>query len=293
MLVASITRQLRHTRSQQSYLNPYSLATALALGAVALLMAFPFVWLVSASLKVPATAFKLPPELWPYEWRFENYLQVLANPAVPIPHFFLNSFKIAVLVTCGELVTCTLAAYAFARLRFPGREALFVLLLTSMMVPSQVTLIPTYILMSQLHLVNTHAALILPGLTSVFGIFLLRQFLLGIPDELEDAARIDGAGPVTMLWAVMVPLIGPALSTLGIITFNWYWNAFFGPLIFLHEQSKFTWTLGMAVLRGEWGAGSLTVQMAGISIGVIPVLIVFILGQRYIIQSVTFTGIKG
>jgi len=292
-MALSTPRRQSRRRSRRTYLNPTTILTVVAMTALSFAMAFPFIWMVSTSLKVPATAFKLPPELWPYEWRFENYAQVLNNPKVPIPMFFLNSIKISILITLGQLVTCTLAAYAFGRLRFPGRNALFILMLTSLMVPVQITIIPTYILMGKLNLIDTHAALIIPGAVSIFGVFLLRQFFLTIPDELEDAARIDGAGPIRILWQVMLPLVGPGLSTLAVITFNATWNSFFGPLIFLNDWDKMTWTLGMAALRGEYGQGSMSVQMAGISLGVIPVVIVFILGQRYIIEGITFTGIKG
>jgi multiple sugar transport system permease protein len=284
---------VRRRHTGRTYLNPRTLILVTVLAVLSFFMAFPFIWMVSASLKVPATAFKLPPELWPYEWRFENYAAVIANPYVPIPLFFLNSIKIATLVTLGQLTTCTLAGYAFARLRFPLRNTLFLLFLTSLMVPAQVTIIPTFIIMRTFGLVNTHASLIVPALTSVFGVFMLRQFFMTIPDELEDAARLDGAGPWRILWQVMVPLIGPGLSTLAVITFIGSWNAFFGPLIFLSDWDKMTWPLGMAVLRGQYGEGSVAVQMAGISLAVVPVAIIFILGQRFIIESITFTGIKG
>jgi len=279
-------------RFRRSYLNPATILTVAAMTVLSLMMAFPFIWMLSASLKTPATVFKLPPELWPYEWRIANYREVLFHPTVPLPKFFLNSLKIATLVTMGQLVTCTLAAYAFARLRFPGRNALFVLMLTSLMVPVQITIIPTYILMGKLGLVDTHAALIIPSLVSIFGVFLLRQIFMTIPDELEDAARIDGAGPVRILWQIMAPLAGPGLSTLAIITFNGVWNSFFTPLIFINSWDKMTWPLGIAVLRGQYGETSVSVQMAAISIAVIPTAIVFVVGQRYIIGGITFTGIK-
>ncbi|MCE7984294.1 MAG: carbohydrate ABC transporter permease [Caldilinea sp. CFX5] len=279
-----------HRRLGRRLGNPLTILTVLALGFLSLLMVFPFIWMISASLKVPATAFKVPPELWPYEWRFENYAYVLNHPLVPLPRFFLNSLKIATLITLGQLITCSLAAYAFARLRFPGRELIFLILLTALMVPSQITIIPIFIEMRTLKLIDSHAALILPALTSIFGVFMLRQYFLTIPDELEDAARIDGAGPVRIWWQIMLPLIGPALSTLAIITFTSSWNAFFGPLIFLNSWQKFTWPLGVSMLRGQYGQGSVSVIMAGITLGVIPVFVVFLLLQRRMIESIGFTG---
>ena len=277
----------------KSYFNRRTVVVVAILLVVGFFMAFPFIWMFSTSLKTQSTAFKVPPELWPYEWRIQNYLDVISNPTVPIPAFFLNSFKIAILVTLGELITCSLAGFAFARLHFPGRELLFMLFLTALMIPVQITILPTFIIMRYLGMVNTHWSLIIPGLTSAFGVFMMRQFFLTIPDDLEDAAVIDGAGPLRILVQIMIPLVGSGLSTLGVITFIGSWNAFFAPLIFLSDWDKMTWPLGMAVLRGQYGQGSVSVQMAGISLAVIPVAILFIFGQRYIIESLTFTGIKG
>ena len=289
----STLQKLPQENKRKSYWNLQTVLVVGILLVLAFFMAFPFLWMFSTSLKTQATSFKIPPELWPYEWRFQNYLEVIANPYVPIPKFFLNSFKIAAMITIGQLVTSALAGYAFARLRFAGRDILFMLFLTALMVPAQITILPTFIFMRNLNLVNTHWALIIPGLTSVFGVFMMRQFFLTIPDDLEDAAVMDGAGPLRILVQIMVPLVGSGLSTLGVITFIGSWNSFFGPLIFLNDWDKMTWPLGMAVLRGQYGEGSVAVQMAGISLAVIPVAVLFIIGQRFIIESLTFTGIKG
>lgn len=283
-------RVQRRPRWNRGYWRTSTLLTLAVLALLSIFMAFPFVWMLSTSLKVLATAFLLPPALWPDAWRWENYRQVLLHPTVPIPRFFLNSLNIAVLVTAGQLVTCTLAAFAFARLRFPGREIVFVTLLTALMVPAQVTIVPLYIEMRFLKLINTHASLVLPALTSIFGVFLLRQYLLTIPDELEDAARMDGAGPVRILVQIMLPLVGPALTTLAIVVFTGTWNSFFFPLIFLHDWQKFTWPLGIAMLRGQYSQGSATVIMAGITLGVLPVLLAFLVLQRRMIESIGFTG---
>jgi multiple sugar transport system permease protein len=263
------------------------------LALLSLLMIFPFLWMVSTSLKTPATAFLLPPQLWPSEWRWDNYRQVLFHPTVPILLFFANSIKIAGLITVGQLVTCTLAAYAFGRLTFPGRDVLFVIFLTALMVPAQITIIPVFIQMRALNLIDTHWALILPSITSIFGVFLLRQYVMTIPRELEDAARIDGAGPLRILWQIIVPLMAPALTTLAIITFTGSWNEFFRPLIFLNTWSGFTWPLGLTMLRGSYGQGSISVIMAGITLGVLPVLLIFLLAQQKMIESLAFTGVKG
>ena len=280
-----------HRRRRRLQFTP--LFTVVALSILSVLMIFPFAWMVSTSLKTPATAFLLPPQLWPSEWRFENYRQVLFHPSVPILLFFANSIKIAVLITLGQLITCTLAAYAFARMQFPGRDVLFVVLLTALMVPAQITIIPVFIEMRALGLIDTHWALILPSITSIYGVFLLRQYFLTIPRELEDAARIDGAGPLRILWQIMVPLVAPGLATLEIITFTGCCNEFFRPLIFLNTWSGYTWPLGLTMLRGTYGQGSISVIMAGITLGVLPVLAIFLLAQQKMIESLAFTGVKG
>jgi multiple sugar transport system permease protein len=282
--------------ARKSYLNPSSVLVIGGLAVLALLMAFPFLWMLSASLKDQTTVFNMPPELWPHEWRWRNYLTIINNPIVPFPQLFLNSLKIAVLITLGQLATCTLAAYAFARLRFPGRNFLFILLLSAVMIPGQVTIVPLFILMRLLGLIDSHGALILPDLVNIFGIFLLRQFFMTIPDELEDAARIDGASPLRILWQIIVPLSGPALSTLAVLTFVASWNNFFGPFIFINTWSKMTWPLGLVALNATAAVGgfeaNVSVMMAGITLAFVPAFLLFLFAQRFLIESITFTGLK-
>ena len=194
-------------------------AASLVLGIGAMIMILPFLWMFSTSLRPSADSYKLPPAWLPADWRFENYVAVFSS-SVPIVAFALNSIKVTFFVTLGQLITCSMAGFAFARLRFPGRNLLFILLLASLMVPGQVTIIPIFIIMRQLGLVDNHLALILPGLTSAFGVFLLRQFFLTLPQDLLDAAKIDGAGPWTSFIRIAMPLAGPSLSALTILTFN-------------------------------------------------------------------------
>jgi multiple sugar transport system permease protein len=186
-----------------------------------------------------------------------------------------------------------MAAYAFARLRFPGREIVFGLYLSSLMVPGQVTIIPLYILMKHLGLIDNHAALILPGLASAFGTFLLRQFFLGIPRELEEAAIVDGAGLLRVLLVIILPLSRPALAALAIFTFNTAWNDFFNPLIFLDTPRNMTLPIGLNLLQGEFAGTSPAIMMAGAFMAVLPVLIVFLFAQRYIVEGITLSGLKG
>ncbi len=262
----------------------------LTLGAILMLM--PFLWMFSTSLRASSESYKLPPAWLPTAFHYENYTAVFSS-SVPFLSFAWNSVKVTFAVTVGQLITCSMAAFAFARLRFPGKNLLFILLLASLMVPGQVTIIPVFIIMRKLGLLNSHLALILPGLTSAFGVFLLRQFFLTLPQDLLDAAKMDGAGPWTAYWRIAMPLAGPAISALIILTFNATWNSYFFPLIFLNSWEKFTLPLGVTALRGFMGSGNPSVIMAAVAMTISPVLIVFLLAQRWFIQGVTQTGLKG
>lgn len=258
---------------------------------VAALMTVPFAWMFSTSFRIPAESFSLPPQWIPRQFIVENYRRVFE--LVPFVPFALNSLKISTIITAGQLLTSAMAAYAFARLDFRGKNILFLLLMSSLMVPGQVTIVPVFVVIRTLGLSDTHWALILPGLTSAFGIFLLRQFFLTLPSELEDAAKIDGANPLQIFLRVIIPLGVPALSVLAIFTFNASWNEFFRPLIFLQTWEKFTLPLGLVTLRGVEGTGSISVVLAGVSLALVPVLIIFLLAQRYLIEGITMTGLKG
>jgi multiple sugar transport system permease protein len=263
-----------------------------SLSLVALLMLVPLWWLLVTSLRTPAQSFHLPPVWLPRELILENYAEVFTR--LPFGLLALNSLKITVLIVGGQLATCSLAAYAFARLRFPGRNLLFGLLMASLMVPLPLTIIPVFMIVRFLGLSDTHAALILPpALTSAFGVFLLRQFYLTIPNELEDAAKIDGASPWHIFVRIIVPLTVAPLSVLAIFAFNAYWNEFFRPLIFLQTTEKFTLPLGLVALRGMYGQGSISVILAGVFISLLPVLLVYVVAQRHLVEGITLTGIKG
>jgi len=262
----------------------------LSVGAV--LMMLPFLWMFSTSLRPIQESFKLPPAWFPTEFHFETYTAVFQS-SVPILNFAMNSVKVTFFVTLGQLITCSMAGYAFARLRFPFRNTLFLLLLASLMVPGQVTIIPVFIIMKQLGLIDNHLSIILPFLTSAFGVFLLRQFFLTLPQDLIDAAKIDGAGPWTTFMRVALPLAGPSLAALTIITFNNTWNNYFYPLIFLNTWEKMTLPLGITALRGYLSSNSASVVMAAVSLAILPVLIIFLVAQRWFIAGITRTGIKG
>ncbi len=283
-------RQLiRQSRKPLKWQDVVSYAV-LTLAAILVLM--PLLWMFSTSLRPLADSYKLPPQWLPTSWRWENYLAPFESN-VPFELFFLNSLKISALTTLGQLITCSMAGYAFARLRFPGREFLFMFLLASLMVPGQVTIIPIYLMMAELKLVNTHASLILPALISVFGVFLMRQFFKQMPQELFDAARVDGAGHLRSFLQIALPLAGPGLATLGIITFNATWNGYFAALIFLTSWEKMTLPQGIALLTGYMNSGNPSVVMAAVGLAILPVLIVFLVAQRWIIEALTRSGLKG
>jgi len=259
------------------------------------LMVVPFVWMFSVSIGRPSDVFVVPPRWIPSVIGFASYRRVLST--LPFLSWFLNSFKIASLITAGQLFTCSTAAYAFARLRFPGRNTLFLVLLSALMVPVQVTIIPIFVIMRVLNLLDNHLALILPPLVSAFGVFLLRQFFLTIPKELEDAAFIDGAGPLMIFGRIILPLSGGALATLAVLTYNFFWNDYFTPLVFINSPSKMTLPLGIGIMAGRYvEAGGMGADAPGIvaavAMSIMPVLFVFLFAQRYLIESITMTGIK-
>lgn len=269
----------------------------IVLTVAAILVLMPLLWMFSQSLQPIGEGFKLPPRWLPTQWNWDNYMKPFqareGQFSVPFALFFGNSFKIATLTTVGQLITCSMAGFAFARLRFPGRDILFMALLAALMVPGQVTIIPIYLMMADLGLVNTHESLILPGLVNVFGLFLMRQFFKQVPQELFDAARVDGAGHFRCYLQIALPLVGPGLATLAIITFNSSWNGFFAALIFLTDDNLMTLPQGIALLTGRMSAGDPSVVMAAVVWAILPVMIVFVLAQRWIIEALTRSGLKG
>lgn len=272
-------------------LNWGNITVTLLLSLAAILMIMPLLWMFSTSLRPSADSFKLPPAWLPTKFQIENYGAVFASN-VPFWALAFNTLKITLAVTLGQLLVCSMAGFAFARLRFPGRNFLFALLLASLMVPQQVTVIPIFLIMRRLGLIDTHLAVILPALVSAFGVFLMRQFFLSLPQELLDAAKIDGAGPLTSFLRIALPLATPALAALGIITFNATWNAYFYPLIFLNSWEKMTLPQGIALLQGYMQSGNPSIIMAAVTMALLPVFIAFLLAQRWIVEAFAQTGIK-
>ncbi len=263
---------------------------ALFLVPAAIFMLAPFLWMISTSLKGVGQVFEYPPRWIPETFHWENYRRVFT--VLPFGRFFLNSAIVASAVTILQLVTCSLAAYAFARLRFPGRDVIFLAYLGTLMIPGQVILIPNFILLKYLGWINTYWALIIPGAFSAFGTFLLRQYFLTIPGELEDAAVVDGASRFQIYTRVILPLAGPALSALAIFTFLGQWNSFLFPLVVTNTTEMSTLTVGLRTLQGQYNT-AWTLLMAGAVIALLPVLIVFLFAQRYIIRGIALTGLGG
>ena len=262
-----------------------------------LVLIFPFVWLIVTSVETPAEALHFPPILIPHELHFANYSNALA--AAPFGRFFFNSAVVAVTTVLCNLVFCSLAGYAFARLRFLGRGALFAVIMATLMVPFQVTMIPQFIITKWLGVhvlaqvgIDHLGALILPNAATAFGIFFLRQFFRTLPVEYEESARVDGASRLKVLWHIVLPLSVPALATLAALTFLDSWNNFLWPLIAVTTTDKMTLPLGLATFQGahstEW-----TLLMAGNVMSLVPMLVIFFAAQRYFIRSVAATGLAG
>jgi multiple sugar transport system permease protein len=257
----------------------------------ALAITGPFLWIFRGAFSgSDAELYKLPPTFTVDSLTTANFGKVTVQ--VPYWRFFLNSIIVATTITVLQLVTCASAGYAFARLRFKGRTAMFAVVIGSLMIPIQVTIVPLFLVMSKLGLTNTLWALILPGIFSAFGIFLLRQHFMTLPRELEEAAKIDGAGHARTFFQVVLPLSGPSLATLGILCFTYWWNDLLLPLVMISDTERQTLPVGLVLLAGRFSTGSLGTIAAGIAMAIVPVLVVFIAAQRYVVASIASSGLK-
>lgn len=259
---------------------------------IALLIIVPLLWMVSTSFK-PKSEWFLPQIYWiPRTFTWDNYEKILDNPSLPIARWFFNSTMLASVVTFLTLAIDSVAAYAYARMEFPGKRILFGMLLATLFLPGIMFLVPNFLTITNLGLLNSYAGVILPGLAGVFGVFFMRQFFESLPRELEEAAYIDGATRVQTFWYVALPLAKPALATLGIITFLASWNDFLWPLLILKDRTLQTLPPGLRTLQGAY-TSEYGQMMAGAVITSIPVLLLYLLLQRYIVESVATTGLKG
>ncbi|MGJ9385753.1 carbohydrate ABC transporter permease [Salipaludibacillus sp. CF4.18] len=255
----------------------------------AFVMLVPFLWMISTSIKSTGEIMVFPPEFIPKEPTLDNYKAVTEK--FPMMRFLWNSLLVAVLTTIGQIIFSSMAGYAFARMQFKGRDKLFLLYLATMMVPAQVTMIPQFILMKEFGWLDSYQALIIPTMFAVFGTFLMRQAMLSIPRELEEAAFMDGANHFQVFLNVCLPLIKPAIATLTIFTFMQSWNNFLWPLIVISSRDLATLPLGLSLLQGRWGT-DWALMMSGVVISVIPILAVYLFAQKYFIQGMTMSGMK-
>lgn len=259
------------------------------LTAGAAIMIVPFLWTFISSLNAKLL-------VWPPKWIldlsiWQNYVQVWGR--VKFASYGLNTLKITVAATLGQVITSSLAGYAFARMRFPGKNIIFILTLATMMIPFHVILIPSFIILRTMKLIDTHLGVILPYLASPFGIFLMRQFFLSFPSELEDAAKLDGCNPVAFYWYILLPNSKPILATLGVLAFQSTWNDFLWPLVVLSTESKRTLSVGLSYLVGQYVGAEWEIMAAASIMTILPIIILFFILQRYFVQSVKLSGIKG
>lgn len=258
--------------------------------AFGLTMILPFYYMVITSFKTLEEVTRVPISLTLKNPTIKPYTDLL--DAMSYGRFMLNSFIVAITTTAGTLLFCSLAGYAFAKHRFPFKNFFFMFLLSTMLIPGSVLLVPGFLLMRDFGFLNTFWPLILPGMTGAFGIFLARQFIREIPDDFIDAARIDGASDFRIYWQIIIPLSKPLLATLAILTFLYNWNNFISPLIYIFDESKFTLPLGLSLLQGRYTNWE-NVQMAGAALAIIPVLVLFFIFQKQIVRSLSTSGLKG
>lgn len=254
-------------------------------------MIFPFYWMVATSLKTEARVFAFPPEWIPDPPILDNYRYIFTE--INFGRYVYNSLKVSLLSTLGTVLSSSLAAYAFARVRFYGRNTLFMITLAALMIPGQITMIPLYIVMARIGWVDTQLPLIVPAFfASAFGIFLLRQYFMTIPQELNDAAKIDGCSHFGIYWRIMMPLSKAVLATLALLAFMGSWNDLLGPIIYLYRDELFTLPLALTRFRGQYYT-QWAYMMAGATVSLVPILLIFLFTQQYFVRGVVLSGLKG
>ncbi|MFJ8808798.1 carbohydrate ABC transporter permease [Streptomyces sp. NPDC102490] len=276
------TGRVRHS------LAPWARIATLAV--CALLTLGPVIWTVSTSLRTPAQSFDLPPQIIPSQPTVEAYHGVFAQ--IDVWLLALNSTLVTALIAVGQMITAGLAGYAFARLEFRFKKSLFALVLATMMVPLQVTIVPVFLVLKSMGLTDTLLGLIVPAFPTAFGTFLMRQYFMGMPKDLGEAAMLDGAGPWRVFRSVYAPLAAPGLAIVGVLAFNYHWNEFFRPLILETSGQNYTLPLGLVSLQGNLGTGSVSVVLAGVVLSMIPAVAVFVVGQRPLREGITSAGVN-
>ena len=257
---------------------------------IGLTMLVPFFWTLSSSFKYDREIFEYPIKWIPEVFRWSNYQEVWTR--VNFLTYYLNTIKLAIIVTVGQVVTCSLAAYSFAKMDYPGRDKIFLCYLATMMVPWHAIMIPQFIIIKNMGFYDSHWSIILMNLFSAFGVFLLRQFMLGIPMELSEAARIDGCGELKIYSQIIMPMCKPGLATLVVFTFNFMWNDYMGPMIYLNTDKLKTIQIGLAAFRTEYGA-EYGLIMAGTVCSLLPMVLIYCVAQKYLIEGIAFSGLKG
>ncbi len=250
----------------------------------------PFVWMLLTSVKTQVEAVSIPPSILPRSWNFSSYLGL--SDKLPFWRMYANTVITALVIVAGQLTMCSLAGYSFGRIRFPGRDILFVLCLAVLMIPSSFLILPQYLTIQKLNLLNTLPAIFLPNLFSAFGTFLMRQFFMAIPQELEDAARIDGCGHGRIFLQIMIPLVKPGLVSLGVLTLRFAWNNLMWPMIVNTSPDKMTLAAGLSYLQGQYLTDYPSI-MAGALLSIIPLIIIYAIFQKQFIEGIALTGIKG
>lgn len=273
--------------SRRNWLGYYGLLVVLVIFSVATL--FPFLWMVSASMRTDVDIFRNPMNWIPQSLYLDNYKQVWT--IIPFAKYFLNTIKLTLIITVLQVVICSMSAYAFAKLKVPFKNGVFMLFIASMMMPWQSIMVPQFTIVSELGLYNTHTGYVLIQLFSAFGIFLMRQFFMSLPNELNEAARVDGYNEWQIFWKIMMPLSVSGLSTLTIFTFVYMWNDYLAPLIYLNDDALKTIQLGLQAFKSQYTM-DYGLLMAGTVIATIPMILIFLIGERFFIQGVATTGMK-
>ncbi|WP_090633170.1 carbohydrate ABC transporter permease [Neobacillus massiliamazoniensis] len=260
--------------------------------ALSIFFLVPLLWMISASFKFEKDVMVFPIQWIPEKWNIVHNFKAVWMGDIPFYKFYFNSIKLASIQTLSTLIFSSMAAFAFSKLQFKGRDFVFALVLSFMIIPEQATLVPRFILIKWLGLYNTHAGLILMGLFSIYFTFLMRQYMLGISNEYIEAAKLDGAGYFTIYWKIILPLCKPILATAGIIKFIWIWNDYQGPLIFLTDKNLYPITLGLQLFKDDYADNFAVLMMASLS-AIIPLVIIFIILQKQVIKGIALGGVKG
>lgn len=282
----------RNTRlSQRQRRAIFATFWYIILGVTAVVVMMPYIWMISTSLKDKGEIFSYPPTWIPQAWRFQNYVD--AWNAAPFGRYFFNSVVVAVAVTVGQLITCSLAAFAFARMNFKGKNFMFALFLTTTMISTQVTLVPSYLVLKNLHWLDTYQGLIVPFLASAFGVFMLRQQFMTLPRDLEDAAKLDGCGRLRFLWEIVLPLSKPMLASQALFAFMGNWNSYLWPLIVTTSKNMRTLQIGLRYFVSQEGGTQWGLFMAATFFVSLPVVIFYFVIQKSFVEGIAATGLKG